>query len=372
MKRALLLLASLALGACNPLPGGSPATGSRTAVSPAAPFPASASRTQPQLTARAAGPLVVVLTSSQPSYTLQLVTLDGRVAMTYALPPGYVPTGAGGDYVLLKSDAGQVTALSRDGHLYDLGTLASSSGAGPLVSPDGRLWIYSTDQWDQATGVIHSKAFLGPLGKPGQVVDSSDEQYRDLRPYSWTAVGPAVEHGAVGIGGYFIFYNATGPVDRVDADAMRASRLSYDPTACGFTDASADGRVACVVQGATTVLKVFTGGSARPIALTQPRFKVAGAAYFNPAIANQMVIGGSQAVGPPHELLETDLVDINTGTLKQVGPPNSRPFRWLGDGSLLLDVPDFSAGPNPGTYLLKPDGTFTRLSAGQPYGVLGG
>jgi hypothetical protein len=115
---------------------------------------------------------------------------------------------------------------------------------------------------------------------------------------------------------------------------------------------------------------VSAGGTARTIALPQPRFKVAGDAYFNPAVATQIAIGGSQAVGPPHELLETDLVDINAGTLKKVGPTNSRPFRWLSDGSLLLDVPDFSAGPNPGTYLMKPDGSTTQISAGQPYGLL--
>jgi hypothetical protein len=317
---------------------------------------------------------VVAVLGDQPPFTLQLVTLGGEVALTFALPNGYFPTAAGGDMVLLKNDAGQVTGLTRDGHLYDLGTVGASSPTGPLISADGTQWVYADEQWDQSTGIIHAKVWLGPLGRPGVVVDSADEQYRDLRPFSWTALGPAIEHGAVGIGGYILFNNATGPVDRVDPAALQATALKYDATGCGFSDLAADGRIACVSSGAAPVLKIFTDGQARTFALPQPRFRVAGAAYFNPTSSHQMVIGGSQQVGTPHEVFESDLVDLNSGSLKPIGPPNSTPapgpWAWLADGSLLLEVRAFSAGANPGTYLVKPDGTSTRISTGQPFGLL--
>src|SRR5438270_5438482 len=274
----------------------------------------------------------------------------------------------------MRSDQGQITAVSRDGQLYDLGTLPPSS-IGPLISPDGKLWLTTSEQWDQATGIIHSSVFLGPLARQGTLVEKADQQQRDLRGFSWTALGPTVEHGAVGIGGYIVFYNTSGPVDRIDPATAAASPLSYDAAACGFSDLARDGRIACVTMN-PVALRVYGAGAFKTIALPQPRFKLAGGAYFNPSIPDQLVIGGTQLAGAPQERFETDLVNLADGTLKQVGPPNSRPapgpWAWLADGSLILAVPDYSAGPNPGTYILKPDGTSAKISSGQPFGVLPG
>jgi hypothetical protein len=295
--------------------------------------------------------------------------------LSYVLPGSYYPVSAGGDLVVLRSDGGQISALTRAGVLYDLGTLAGSTSTGPLLSPDGKLWVWSADQWDQSTGIYHSSVSAGPVGKPGAIVERSDDQGRDLRPFNWGARGAVVEHGAVGIGGYFVFYNATGPVDVVDAAAGSASGLAFDASRCSFSDVSSDGQVACITAAAAPALKVFAGGQARStLALPQPTYRLAGAAYFQPGSSTQLVVGGAQGAGPPHERLQTALADLVTGSLKAVGPPNARPapgpWCWMPDGSLILEVPAYSAGPNPGTYLVRPDGSSTRIAAGTPVGVL--
>jgi hypothetical protein len=324
---------------------------------------------------RASGPLVAVVDGNRPPFTLRFVTTDGREALSYAVPTGYTPINAGGDYALLRSDQGQVTAVSRDGHLYDLGTSPATTSTGPLISPDGKLWLTTASNWDQASGIIHSTVYLGPLGREGSLVARADQQQRDLRPVTWTPMGPTVEHGAVGIGGYYVFYNTSGAVDRIDTTSGTAVALSYDAGSCGFTDLDKDGRIACVTFD-STALRIYNQGQVKTISLPQPRFKAAGNAYFNPGSSPQLVIGGSQRLGPPQERFETDLVNLNDGTLKPVGPPNSRPapgpWAWLRDGSLILAVPDYSAGPNPGTYILRPDNSWTKISTGQPFGLLPG
>ena len=355
MRRALALACLSVLVGCQ---GGSPSRG-----------PGQSPARSP-----AAGPLVVALEGKQPNFVVTLVTLQGREKLRYPLPSGFLPVSSGGNLVLLRDGQGHVRGLTADGSVRDLGTLPSSTATSPLISPDGKLWLWSADRWDQSTGIYHSIAYLGPVGEQGTAVDSSDEKSRDLRPFSWTARGPVVEHGAVGLGGYFVFYNASGPVALVEGGIGGAS-CCFDAGDCAFSDAAKDGSYACVSQEGH-LLKIYRGAQERSIPLPQPAFKLAGAAYFNPFSSAHLVVGGSPGLGPPGEQLETDLVDLATGSLKRVGPPNSRPapgpWAWLPDGSLLLEVPDYSAGPNPGTYVVSPGGGATLISKGQPVGLLPG
>src|SRR5207247_10828434 len=114
---------------------------------------------------------------------------------------------------------------------------------------------------------------------------TSNDQTSDLRPFSWTTAGATVEHGAVGIGGYIVFYNATGPTDLIDPASGTPKPLATAGD-CAFSDVSTNGSIACL-SGSEHALKIFGNGQTRSIPLAQPRFAAAGAAYFNPRSPGQ-------------------------------------------------------------------------------------
>src|SRR2546428_10117026 len=153
---------------------------------------------------------------------LHLVRPDGTEANRLTLQAGATTTTAGGARIFVVEHGGVLKALHRDGSVEDLASLGVPDPGMIVASPDGKTWLWGTlDTSGKGT------EYAGSKGGAPRPVDQSTEDARAVRPYSWTQRGPAVEHGAVGIGGYILFYTATGPIDLVDPANGRGTPLHH-------------------------------------------------------------------------------------------------------------------------------------------------
>jgi hypothetical protein len=300
--------------------------------------------------------------------TIHLVRLDGTEANRFTVKAGASSTTARGSRVFVL-DKSALTALHRDGTVEDLGTLGSMSPSGSLVaSPDGNTWLWSTLDTN-GKGTL----YVGSKGASSRVVEQSTETGRSIRPYSWTQRGPAAEHGAMGIGGYILFFTATGPIDIVEPVSGKATPLNHTSD-CSFSDVATDGTIACFPHGSTNTLSLIAdNGQVTTVKLAQDAFAREGAAYFSPN-GEQVIVGGATGAGAGHEVFAASLVNTSDGSvhpllLDGVRPANGN-WAWMADGSLIVYRPSFAAAGG-GVWLVRPGGAATKLaSGGEPIGVL--
>lgn len=323
----------------------------------------------------AANTLIVIADYPQSSpettpIVLHLVRPDGTEATRLTLNAGAITTSASGSRIFVVERGGALKALHRDGSVEELGNLASTTPTPIVASPDGNSWLWGTLDTN-GKGTVYA----GTKGASPRVVDQSTETARAVRPYSWTQRGPAIEHGAVGIGGYILFYTATGPIDLVDPASASITSLN-GTTDCSFSDLATNGMNACFPHGKGHTLSLMAaGGQVTSVALPADRFAVEGAAYFSPN-GDQVIVGGATGAGAGNERFATDLVKTSDGSITPLSLDNVRPangeWAWMPDGSLIVYRPQVAAA-GPGVWLVGPSGTITKLATtGEPIGVLTG
>jgi len=302
---------------------------------------------------------------------LHLVRLDGTEVNQLTLKAGAVTTTARGSRIFVVEQGGVLKALHRDGSVEDLGNLGTTSLDGSTVaSPDGNTWLWGTlDTGSQGT------VYAGAKGSAPRVIEQSHDPIRAVRPYSWTQRGPSVEHGALGIGGYILFYTATGPIDLLEPVSGKVTPVNHT-TDCSFSDLATNGTIACFPHTTPHTLSLIAdNGQVITVALPADRFAREGAAYFSPN-DDQLVVGGATGAGPGQEQFATDLIKTSHGTARPLGldgvRPAEGPWAWLSDGSLIVYRPQFASAAS-GVWLVGPSGTVTKLAGtGQPIGVLTG
>ena len=301
---------------------------------------------------------------------LHLVRPDGTEANRLTLKAGATTTTAGGARIFVVEHGGVLKALHRDGSVEDLASLGVPDPGMIVASPDGKTWLWGTlDTSGKGT------VYAGSKGAAPRPVDQSTEDARAVRPYSWTQRGPAIEHGAVGIGGYILFYTATGPIDLVDPANGRVTPLNHT-TDCSFSDLAANGMIACFPSAHEHTLSLIAGsGHVTSVALPADRFAREGAAYFSPN-DDKVIVGGATGAGPGQERFASDLIRTTDGSITPLALDNVQPatggWAWLADGSVIVYRPQLAAAP-PGVWLVGPTGNITKLAAGgEPIGVLTG
>jgi hypothetical protein len=302
--------------------------------------------------------------------TVRLVDGDGVTVASARIPSDGESITASGQDVLVGG-GGRLTAIGRDGAVRSLGALLGDSTtetvAGLTASPDGRRWMWASIT-QAADGTALSRLYLAGDGIAARVLAERTEPGRALRPVAWTAGGPVVADEHLGIGGYFLFRREFGPTSVVDVTTAALRPLTGDD--CAFSDLSSTGAIACVRDGR----EAPHGDGPPTLHLTTAQGRVtdvpfagdtaqAGAAFFSRDSATVSV-----AVSPAHadgaEQIETDVVDVATGTRRSVGPAGLTPQGWLHDGRLLAVRIPGAAGGLPGTYVVSLDGTATRIATG--------
>ena len=327
------------------------------------------------VTATAAANLIVIADYPQSSpettpIVLHLVRPDGTEANRLTLKAGAMTTTARGARIFVVEHGGVLKALHRDGSVEDLASLGAPDPGVMVVSPDGNTWMWGTLDTN-GKGIVYA----GTKGANPRVVEQSTETGRAVRPYSWTQRGPAIEHGALGIGGYILFYTASGPIDLVDPVSGRVTPLNHT-TDCSFSDLAANGMIACFPSANEHTLSLIAGnGRVTSVALPADRFAREGAAYFSPN-DDKLIVGGATGAGAGQERFASDLIRTSDGSITPLGLDNVRPanggWAWLADGSVIVYRPQVAAA-GPGVWLVGPSGNVTKLAAaGEPIGVLTG
>ena len=323
-------------------------------------------------------PLIAVSDEAGAGRTaLSLVTLDGlQVGHVIVQASDYPWPGVGGG-MLTFVDQGQLKGLTRSGSVETLGSVAGYTAGPVVVSPDGQHWMWGTFS-SGSDGTVTSKLMLGSRSSLDRVIEKQTSQQRHLAPYRWTGAGPTYEDAALGIGGYIPFFGATGPSSRFDVDSGKVTTV-LGGTSCQFADLAQDLTIACF--GADNVLDVLSAnGHIVEVSLPKPTFTFHGAVSFAPGpTATTLVVGGGTgdgANGKP-ERDQTDVLDISSRTLRQLGPdglrPADGPAAWLPDGSLLAYRPAGAFGGDPGVYVVARDGSAKKiLSSGTALGVITG
>jgi hypothetical protein len=304
--------------------------------------------------------------------TLALLKTDGTEVNHFQLSQGSEVLAAAGSRIFIKS-GDKLQAVKRDGSIETL--LSQYTGDGIAVNPEGTQWLWST--YTNNGDNVHSQIHLAGDGIEPRIVEDSTEPHRVLGPRSWTAQGVFVVHSPMGIGGYIPFMPAFGPVDRLDPNTWKATA---DPrtSACAFSDAAADGTIACFTTDQTgnsrQLALIRSDGSKLTIELPSPQFNRSGDAYFDPT-ASKVTVAGAVGNAPANEQFTTDLVAKSDASLNPAPISGVRPAMghqsWLPDGSLVLWRPAGAAGGDPGLYVIDPAGhqTFIPVS-GAPVGYL--
>jgi hypothetical protein len=356
LARLALPGAVLALSACAPPHGGQPVP--------------SAARPVASATAAPHDPLIAVLDrpfGAAPN-TLRLLQPDGAVVAETALDPDAEAIAVAGPR-LLVAGAGRLTAVERDGTTTTLPTLPGDAEAdlvrGLVASPDGTSWLWSSVA-QAPGGVADSRLSLGGASSPATLLVERREPGTALQPVAWTAGGPVVSEEPLGIGGYVLFRRTFGAAGLLDV----ADRTVHPLTGagCAFSDLAADGTMACVSDGregphgdAPVTLHVLRGGRSLLSLALPASVRQAGAAFFRPG-GGALTLAMSPALGEGQERIETDLVDLASGTRHPFGPAGTMPAAWLPDGRLVAVRLPGVAGGDAGTYVVAADGSATLIS----------
>jgi hypothetical protein len=369
-----LALAGALVAACGP--------GRGTVVSTSTPrpaTPAAAASPTPPATPAYAGPLVAVLDhpfGADPN-TLRLLRPDGTEAAHVALDPDAEAVATSGSLVLVAG-AGKLHAYSRDGltaaQMSLPGDTSTSLVRGLIGDTTGAHWLWSSVA--QTSGSAVSSVYAAGGSAPPALVMKRTQNGTALQPVAWTAGGPVVSEEPLGIGGYVLFRRTFGAASRIDPTTGAVSALT--PGNCAFSDMSADGTVACVLDGregpqhgsGPVTLRILRPGHAATDVSLPAGMAQAGAAFFS-ADGSTLSLAMSPALGEGQEQIETDLVDVATGARHTFGPAGLIPNAWMPDGSLLaVRLPGVTGG-DAGTYLVARNGTASLLcTASTVIGVL--
>src|SRR5205823_799346 len=120
-------------------------------------------------------------------------------------------------------DQGQLKGLTPSGTVRTLGPVAGYSAGPAVVSPDGQHWMWGSSSFSGSS--VTSKLMLGSTGSADRVIVQETSEQRHLAPYRWTSAGPTYEDAAIGIGGYILFFGATGPSSRFDVDSGKVTTV---------------------------------------------------------------------------------------------------------------------------------------------------
>ncbi|HEV7680240.1 MAG TPA: hypothetical protein VGQ42_16900 [Candidatus Dormibacteraeota bacterium] len=368
MTAHLRLIPALALGgllatACGP--------GQHGAVdgTPRPPTPTPAAPT-PTATPADTGALVAVLDhpfGAAPN-SLRLLRPDGTEAARVALDPDAEAVATSGSLVLVAG-AGTLHAYSRDGSTAGQvglpGDASTSLVRGLIGDATGAHWLWSSVV--QSSGTAVSSVYAGGGSAAPALLVKRSQGGTALQPVAWTAGGPVVSEEPLGIGGYVLFRRTFGAASRIDPGTGAVSALTAGD--CAFSDMAADGTVACVVDGregprhgsGPVTLRILHPGHAATTVTLPAGMAQAGAAFFS-ADGSTLSLAMSPALGEGQEQIETDLVDVATGTRHAFGPAGLIPNAWMPDGSLLAVRLPGVGGGDAGTYVVAHDGTATLLS----------
>jgi hypothetical protein len=364
---ALLLAASLAFAAC----GGQ-------ADNPS-PLPSFASTPTPYPTP---DPILVSVDRGTPSDTIRMRRMsDGTEMAKTDIPSASPIVGVAGGRAVWLEGGTTLKAMDTQGKISQLGQLSAPAAGKIVLKPDATSWVWT--RTEVQAGQIRSVLYV----KDKPVVDST-EAGRILQPVAWTARGVVMEHAATGLGGYIPLGDVTGRTEVLNPDT--GDRKALTDESCIFIDLATDGTYACrlparSVWGARTIRIVRGDGSKTDINVAVAgHFQYAGAGSFRPDLQTaQLVIGGasgSGASGTPigqGERYETDVVDLQSGTMRPYGPaglePGAGSWAWAPGSWMVAWRPDGATGGDPGIYLIGLTGATHQLArSGQPVGVITG
>lgn len=309
---------------------------------------------------------------------VRLMQADGKEVDRVTIKQGVTEVAAAaGSRIFVLEGNGALKAVHKDGSIEDLGRLGDRPPEGFMVSPDGRRWMWGTN--DGQTAQVH----LAGDGLAPRVVAESHENARAIRPYSWTLVGAFLADGPVGIGGYILFYPALGPVKKVDPASFSVTPVAHTDT-CQFSDMARDGTIACFpgggAQNSSSLSLIAPDGKVTTIALAMPRFTQYGDAYFSQD-GRQLTVAGATSVGSSNqpEQYGTDLVTTSNASIKRLSIDGVRlsetigALSWAADGSLVVWRPDGAAGGPAGVFLVSTSGKVIQLGGGgRPIGLISG
>jgi hypothetical protein len=311
--------------------------------------------------------------------TLRLVRPDGAVVASVSIDPEAEAIAVAGRHVIIAG-AGQLVEIDDQGTSVPLPTLPGSAQTdlvrGLVAAPDGVHWLWASVA--QSDSGVDSRVYLGSSlassAGPTMVVERRTSGTA-LQPLAWTTAGPVLSEEPLGIGGYVLFRRTFGATSLLDLATKAVRPLTGAD--CAFSDMSADGSVACVVDGregphggGPVTLRLTRDGHA-PVDVALPAsVQQAGAAFFRPDGA-ALSLATSPALGEGKEQIETDLVDVATGARHAFGPVGVIPVGWLADGRLVVVRLPGVAGGAMGTYVVDSAGNATLVStASTVIGVL--
>jgi hypothetical protein len=357
------LALTVAIAACGSQPGSQSATpvAVQTAAAPSA--------------TPAPRPLVAVLDHpfGTVANTLRLLRSDGIEVAATTVPASAEAIAMAGRRVLIAAD-GVIQAFDEHGGIAAIERLAPADPTdlvrGIIAAPDGSTWLWTVLHRD-ADGSLHSRVYLGAQGaEPRLVLDRPDPDHA-LTPLMWSPAGPVVADDEVGIGGYILFRRSFGPASRIDID--HGSLIALSPADCALSDLAADGTVACVADGregphgaGPVTLRLVSSTTPRQLTFT-PDVVQAGAAYFSPD-GEHLTVASSPALGSDAEQVATEVVDLPTLARHTLGT-GLVPVGWLDAATIVASRQQGFAGGDPGTYLLRLDGTSSLVSTAS--GVIG-
>jgi hypothetical protein len=317
-------------------------------------------------------PLVAVLDhpfGAAPN-TLRLLHLDGREVAHVTLDPDAEALTTAGSTVLVAG-AGQVRAMSGSGAVTAQVSLPSNATPdlvrGLVGDGSGTRWMWSAVA--QSGGIAVTRLYQsGPTGPPTLVM-SRQGSGTALQPVAWSSAGPVVAEEPLGIGGYVLFRRTFGAAGLLDVTTQSVRPLA--DADCAYSDLAADSTVACVLGGregpthgsGPVTLRLLRSGGRPPLDVPLPASVAqAGAAFFSPD-GTSLSLAMSPALGEGQEQIETDLVDVATGTRHVFGPAGLIPTGWLPDGRLVAVRLPGVAGGDVGTYVVDRDGKATLVCA---------
>jgi hypothetical protein len=332
----------------------------------------------PSASPSAAALQTMIVESSTPAnvvgpVTVHWVTISGTEVAARQLPTNEAVLGAGGSHVLVYRSDGHVLDLHMDGTSDDVGSgMPTSTAPGPtsvpvrtLVSPDGTQWIWGQIV-TQSGNSVTSKITLAGIGATPRAVAQAVEDNHALEPYRWALATPLITHGAIGVGGYILFNPAYGQVDELDLATGKQTPIG--PADASAVDLASNGAKAYIEVNPGTTMKLLTvnGPGQRGLSATLPASGQAGGVMFD-AGSNHLVFATSPGNGPPHERLETNILDLNSGA--RTKPADMRPAMWLPDGRLVEFRTSSDGDGVPGTYVASLDGGAANIS---PYDTVVG
>jgi hypothetical protein len=321
--------------------------------------------------------------------SLRLVTLGGQVVADYPIEQGATELAVAGNRVFVATQGGELKAIDRDGTVEDLGPLGTCC-PNLVPSPDGKRWIWGTNQSRAGSSEISSQIHEAGDGLADRVVEQlvsansgtpglpGYSVARYLIPYAWTAGGVFIAHG-FGVGGYLPFGFFFTPMDRLDLETGKVTALSVGDE-CFLGDVARDGTIACFVRGdqASTLRLAAPNDGTKEVTLARPQFNLMGDAWFDPS-GIVLTVAGATGVGgmgpdPQPEVYTTYLVKLD-GSIVQFGPAGARPAlrsrSWLSSQQLVLWRPSGAAGGQTGLYVLDISGRGNFIAdPGRPIGVL--